>query len=278
MLWSLISTAGHSAKRTTAALDAAYGLKFGREGPNRPHNQDDFSGAFLDHRGIRRAAGIDSADQIHIDHIFPILCLRRKERADGNPRTAADEIKTSTRRRPRACGPPRRHLFQVAHVRTNAEAFPPACSISSLAKSSSAASGLAGRHARLPVRTHASRLPIPRPAPVIKTLLSRMTFKDRLTFRLWIHNADCNPLSPSALQPHGATARIFRSSVGVAKWSCMSIRNQAQLEKLRVIGRIVRRALDRTAEAVRPGVTTAELDRLARVLAEHGAVGPAQGL
>jgi methionyl aminopeptidase len=52
----------------------------------------------------------------------------------------------------------------------------------------------------------------------------------------------------------------------------MSIRNQAQLEKLRAIGRIVRRALERTAEAVRPGVTTAELDEIgARVLAEYGA-------
>lgn len=52
----------------------------------------------------------------------------------------------------------------------------------------------------------------------------------------------------------------------------MSIRSQAQLEKLRAIGRIVRLALDRTAAAVRPGVTTAELDAIgARVLAEHGA-------
>src|SRR5579863_5697456 len=52
----------------------------------------------------------------------------------------------------------------------------------------------------------------------------------------------------------------------------MSIRSQAQLQKLRVIGRIVRRALDATAQAVRPGITTAELDAIgARVLAEHGA-------
>ncbi len=52
----------------------------------------------------------------------------------------------------------------------------------------------------------------------------------------------------------------------------MSIRNQSELEKLRIIGRIVRRALDRAAAAVRPGITTAELDAIgARVLAEHGA-------
>src|SRR5258706_25878 len=52
----------------------------------------------------------------------------------------------------------------------------------------------------------------------------------------------------------------------------MSIRSQAELEKLRVIGRIVRKALDTTALAVRPGITTAELERIgARVLAEHGA-------
>ncbi|HTS63518.1 MAG TPA: type I methionyl aminopeptidase [Candidatus Acidoferrales bacterium] len=52
----------------------------------------------------------------------------------------------------------------------------------------------------------------------------------------------------------------------------MSIRKQGEFEKLRAIGRIVRLALDRTRAAVRPGVTTRELDRIgARVLAEHGA-------
>jgi methionyl aminopeptidase len=52
----------------------------------------------------------------------------------------------------------------------------------------------------------------------------------------------------------------------------MSIQSQAQFEKLRAIGKIVRQALDRAAAAVRPGITTAELDAIgARVLAEHGA-------
>ena len=52
----------------------------------------------------------------------------------------------------------------------------------------------------------------------------------------------------------------------------MSIKSGVELEKLKAIGRIVRLALDATAAAVRPGITTAELDAVgARVLAEHGA-------
>ncbi len=52
----------------------------------------------------------------------------------------------------------------------------------------------------------------------------------------------------------------------------MSIRSQAQFEKLRAIGRIVRLTLDRVAAAVRPGVSTGELDEIgARALAEQGA-------
>jgi methionyl aminopeptidase len=52
----------------------------------------------------------------------------------------------------------------------------------------------------------------------------------------------------------------------------MSVTSPEELELLRVIGRIVRRALDAMAASVRPGATTGELDRIgARVLAEHGA-------
>jgi len=52
----------------------------------------------------------------------------------------------------------------------------------------------------------------------------------------------------------------------------MSIRTPRELELLRAIGKIVREALDITAAAVRPGITTAELDETgARVLARHGA-------
>src|SRR3984885_13949142 len=52
----------------------------------------------------------------------------------------------------------------------------------------------------------------------------------------------------------------------------MSIRSQAEFEKLRAIGRIVRQALDKTAAAVRPGITTQELNDIgAGVLAQNGA-------
>ncbi len=52
----------------------------------------------------------------------------------------------------------------------------------------------------------------------------------------------------------------------------MSITSQAELDALRMIGRIVRKALDTMAAAVRPGLTTAELDAIGkRVLVENGA-------
>lgn len=52
----------------------------------------------------------------------------------------------------------------------------------------------------------------------------------------------------------------------------MSVRSHWEFEKLRTIGRIVRRALDATAAAVRPGISTGELDEIgARVLADAGA-------
>lgn len=56
------------------------------------------------------------------------------------------------------------------------------------------------------------------------------------------------------------------------KRKAVSIKSSSELEKLRVIGRIVRKALDAMAAAVHAGVTTAELDRIgARILAQHGA-------
>jgi hypothetical protein len=52
----------------------------------------------------------------------------------------------------------------------------------------------------------------------------------------------------------------------------MSIQSQAELKKLRVIGKIVRITLDEMSAAVRPGVTTAEPDAVgAAALAGHGA-------
>lgn len=52
----------------------------------------------------------------------------------------------------------------------------------------------------------------------------------------------------------------------------MSIRSATEFEKLRIIGKIVRKTLDRMAEACALGVTTAELDAIGgRVLAEEGA-------
>ena len=52
----------------------------------------------------------------------------------------------------------------------------------------------------------------------------------------------------------------------------MSIDNEKDLEALRRVGRVARLALARMEKAVRPGITTAELDEVgARVLREHGA-------
>jgi len=52
----------------------------------------------------------------------------------------------------------------------------------------------------------------------------------------------------------------------------MSIKSQAELKKLQAIGQVVRAALDEMSQAVRPGVTTAEIDAVgAAVLARHGA-------
>jgi len=52
----------------------------------------------------------------------------------------------------------------------------------------------------------------------------------------------------------------------------MSITSPDELDGLRAIGRIVRKALDAMSAAVRPGITTAELDDIGgRALADHGA-------
>ncbi len=52
----------------------------------------------------------------------------------------------------------------------------------------------------------------------------------------------------------------------------MSIQSERELALLRIVGRIVRLALNAMAAALAPGITTAELDAVcARVLAEHGA-------
>ncbi len=48
----------------------------------------------------------------------------------------------------------------------------------------------------------------------------------------------------------------------------MTIENEAQLEKLRVIGRIVAQTLTAMGEAMEPGMTTKELDDLGRALLE----------
>ena len=52
----------------------------------------------------------------------------------------------------------------------------------------------------------------------------------------------------------------------------MSIKTHAEFERLRVIGKIVRTALDEMTAAVRSGITTAELDRIGlKTLTDHGA-------
>jgi methionyl aminopeptidase len=52
----------------------------------------------------------------------------------------------------------------------------------------------------------------------------------------------------------------------------MTVRRQQELAGLRRVGRVVRLAIDRMAAALRPGITTAELDAIgAEVLAEFGA-------
>ena len=52
----------------------------------------------------------------------------------------------------------------------------------------------------------------------------------------------------------------------------MSINGPEELEGMRAAGRVVRRMIEAMTRAVRPGVTTAELDRVgAEIMAKHGA-------
>jgi methionyl aminopeptidase len=52
----------------------------------------------------------------------------------------------------------------------------------------------------------------------------------------------------------------------------MCIRDRNDFERLRAVGRIVRATLDAMIAAVRPGITTAELNAIgARVMRRHGA-------
>ncbi|HEX4134931.1 MAG TPA: type I methionyl aminopeptidase [Bryobacteraceae bacterium] len=52
----------------------------------------------------------------------------------------------------------------------------------------------------------------------------------------------------------------------------MSIKSEKEFAQLKVIGRIVRKALDRMTAAVRPGISTAELNEIgSRVLSDEGA-------
>ncbi|MCU1593958.1 MAG: methionine aminopeptidase [Frankiales bacterium] len=49
----------------------------------------------------------------------------------------------------------------------------------------------------------------------------------------------------------------------------MTVKTPEQVQKMRVAGLVVAEALERMAEAVRPGATTADLDRIARTVLEH---------
>jgi Xaa-Pro aminopeptidase len=69
-------------------------------------------------------------------------------------------------------------------------------------------------------------------------------------------------------------ARMNKARI-VRETGNMSIQTQAELEKLRSIGRIVRLALARAAAAVRPGVTTGELSEMGAPCG--GTIRPAAG-
>lgn len=55
----------------------------------------------------------------------------------------------------------------------------------------------------------------------------------------------------------------------------MSVKSEAELQQLKIIGRIVRNTLDRMAAAARSGMTTAELDEFGRRLLTEAGAEPA---
>ena len=142
---------------TTAAFDAAYALKFGRDvGGAAPDHQDDLAGSLLHHGRQSRTAGIDHADQVDSMVSFHAWAWWRSSGPMG-PCTAAEAINTS--RPPKITFMRSTAACICSRSRTSARrrsALPPACSISSFARSSPRPGcAPAGPHARRPRRSPA---------------------------------------------------------------------------------------------------------------------------
>ena len=178
-LWSLTSAARHSAKRTTAAFDAAYAPKFGRVWPDPPPTTRMILPERFSTMG-GSAARQELTAPIRLISMVSFHALGLVESSGPmGPCTPAEAISTSS--------PPKTTFMRstaacnCSRSRTSARrrrALPPACSISSLAMSSSAWLR-PSRPTRAPASANPSarRFPMPRPAPVIRTLLFRMLFK-----------------------------------------------------------------------------------------------------